>query len=286
MNLPDSGLGYQPSLFTLAPLPRLKVGSNFKRMVPGGMVSYGNIVGEEIPHTTVDRRILTLLVTLSKRQDQRRVSVESVTEFLREYMGQERTGGQTGNIGSVSKAIRRLATLGVAIEEGVSHDGLRAMAGRGIFTLSSGYQITWAGGRFKKAIVQPGLLDSLTYFEWSTDAHAYLVDRAVPFDLRQGMSIRGELANDLYHMVNRRNYAMHQQGEKDHFIPWIGLYAQYSQTGGMLNDKQMERLRNNIKAALRTVPNASYEMDKREKGIIFKRTPLIVDPNAQTTGYA
>lgn len=285
MNLPDFPLGYQPPLFTIAPLPRTKVGPFFKRMVPGGMVSYASAVGEEIPHTTVDRRIITLLVTLSKKQNQKRVGVESVASFLSEYMGQEARGGERGNIGSISKAIRRLGTLAVAIEGGVSHDGMKALAGKS-FTLSREYQITWAGGRFKTALVQPGLLDALTFFEWSEDAHKVLVENAVPFDLRQGMSIRGELANDLYHMINRRNYAMHQQGEKTHFIPWNGLYAQYSQTGGILNEKQMERLRLNIKAALKTLPAIEYEMAKRDQGIIFRRTPLIVDPNGKHTGYA
>lgn len=282
----ESSLGFQPSLLTIAPLPRTKVGPYFKRMVPQGQVSYSSVIGEELPHTTIDRRIAALLVTLSKKRNSRRVSVESVEDFLQEYMGQDASGGKTGNIGSVSKAIRRLATLAFYVEQGVSHDGLRAMAGQGA-TMASGYQITWAGGRFQKAIVQPGLLDSLTYFEWSTEAHRWLVETAVPFDLRVGMSIRGELANDLYHMINRRNYAMHQQGADDHFIPWTGLYAQYSQTGGFLSDKQMERLRLNIKSALKTLNGIQYGITKRgtHEGIVFKRTPLIVDPEAKTTGF-
>ena len=278
-DFPD--IGFQPALLTIAPLPRTKVGTHFKRMVPGGMVSYFAL--EEIPHTTVDRRIAALLVTLSKRTGKKRVSVDSVEEFLREYMGQDARGGVRGNIGSVSKAIRRMATTAVAIEEGVSHDGLRAMAGRGIFTLASGYQILWAGGRFKNAIVQPGLLDSLTYFEWSVEAHKWLVESAVPFDLRVGMSIRGELANDLYHMINRRNYAMHQQGKTEHHIEWKGLYAQYGQNGGILNESQMKSFRRTFKAALDEVPGQGFVVD--EKGLHLVKTPLIVDPEAKTTGY-
>lgn len=279
-DFPD--IGFQPALLTIAPLPRTSVGSFFKRMVPQGQVSYSSVIGEAIPHTTIDRRIAALLVTLSKKRKSRRVAVDSVEEFLREYMGQDSSGGKTGNIGSISKAIRRFATLAFYVEQGVSHDGLRAMAGQGAI-MASGYQITWAGGRFRTAIVQPGLLDSLTYFEWSTEAHRWLVETAVPFDLREGMNIRGELANDLYHMINRRNYAMHQKGETDYRIPWSGLYAQYSQTGGILNESQMKSFRRTFKAALAEVPGSGFQAD--EKGLHLLRTPLTVDPEAKTTGF-
>lgn len=277
MNLPEKAIGYQTSLFSFFPLPRTNVGKTFERSINGVSCFYADALG--IPHTTLDRRWIEIVTTKAKQSGDAHVEFESVCRELARY-GMERDGRY---ILPARKALYRFGNLQIHTEAVEKVKGGMEMHRALNFAIADKVEVFWGSGRADLA--PPELFDGHNYMNLSKTFMDF-VDRAAPHVQDHYMQIQSPLTLDVYDWLVKKLYSLDQASE---LIRWPWLYAQFGQTGGILNPNQMKNLRRLIKTSLLDIVQNYYTAARAEvtdEGIILKKSPPLIAPDNKKAGFA
>lgn len=273
--VPQKALGFQTSLFTYFPLPRTNVGNEFSREVNFTKCVYMDPLG--IPHTAIERRWIEITTTLAKKAGDPWVEFGAVSHAMTRY-GMERTGMY---IQPARKALYKFANLHVSTMRVGKVEGVEAHQSLN-FAVARKAQILWARGRTD--IVAPELFDGQNFMELSPE-YMDFVKNAAPHNQDHYMAIQSPLELDLYHWIVTKLYTL----KETELVSWAGIYAQFGQSGGMLNDSQMKNLRRLIKTGLYNIISTYYpkaKVEATDEGIVLKKSPPLIEPDSKKAGFS
>lgn len=279
MNLPENRLGYQSSLFTTMPLPRINVGEKFIREVNGVKVTYTNPFG--IPYRPMDRRILEILTTKAVKTKSRRVEFGPVYRELASY-GMAKTSTY---LGPAIKAFQRIGSLAVYPEAVGEVRGLGFLLVKP-FIIADEYAVLWGKGRADLA--QPELIDRLTYMTFSEGAW-YFVESSAPHVQDDYMKIQSPFTQDVYPWVVSKLWSLSQQDKDEELVKWTSIYSQFGQTGGRLKETQMKDIRRLTKTSVYDIVKNYYKNARiriTDEGIVFRKSPPLIDPESKKAGFS
>lgn len=274
-SISEKDLGFQIAPFTLFPLPRVKVGKEFTRVVNGSSCSY--FCSSGVPYTAIDRRWLEIVTTLGKRQyPEPCIEFGSISSTLKQY-GMARANNY---ILPARKALEKIARLHISITRITESKGVDIQQGIDI-SVSERHQILWARGRAN--LVEPELFDGENFMDISS-GFLNLVKDAAPHIQADYMAIQSPLMLDVYQWLIRRLYGM----KDDALIRWAWIYAQFG-NGEILNDSQMKDLRRKFKETVAEIQAKYYPgaiMKFTDEGLILFRSPPLIEPDSKKAGYS
>lgn len=274
MSLTDKSLGFQTSFLTHFPLPRTKVGNEFRRTVNGIECVYMDPLG--IPYTTNDRRWIEIATTLAKQTKDSWIAFGSVSQALERY-GMDRNGQY---ILPARKALYKFANLHISTMKVANIGGMLAHQSINL-TVARKAQILWARGRTD--VVVPELFDGQNFMELSPEFMEF-VDNAVPHVQAHYMAIQSPLTLDVYHWLVTKLYTL----TNDELIKWAWLYSQFGQ-GGRLNESQMKSMRRLIKASVLEIITKYYtkaRVKATDEGIVLMKSPPLIEPDSKKAGFS
>lgn len=275
--VPKTALGFQTSIFNFFPLPRTNVGNEFRRTVNFVECVYWDPLG--IPHTAIERRWIEIVTTLAKKANDGWVEFGSVSHAMERY-GMNRSGGVRGYILPARKALYKFANLHVSTMRVGKVAGIEAHQALN-FAVAENVQVLWARGRTD--LVVPELFDGQNFMELS-NGFMKLVKDAAPHNQEHYMQIQSPLELDLYQWLVTKLYTL----KEDELIKWASLYAQFGQTGGMLNESQMKDLRRKVKTCLYHIVTEYYPKAKvkaTDEGFVLMKSPPLIEPNDKRAGF-
>jgi len=274
MSISNKSLGFQPSFLTHFPLPRTRVGNEFRRTVNGIKCIYMDPLG--IPYTTNERRWIEITTTLAKQIGSTWVEFGAVSHAMERY-GMDRSSRY---ILPARRALYKFANLHISTMKVANIGGMEAHQAINL-TIAKKAQILWARGRTD--LVVPELFDGQNFMELSDEFMGF-VATAAPHVQEHYMQIQSPLTLDLYHWLVTKLYTLNNE----ELIKWSWLYSQFGQ-GGRLNDSQMKSMRRLIKASLFDILNNYYTKARvgvTDEGIILKKSPLLIEPDSKKAGFS
>lgn len=274
MSISNKSLGFQPSFLTYFPLPRTRVGNEFRRTVNGIECVYFDPMG--IPYTTNDRRWIEITTTLAKKTGNAWVEFGAVSHALERY-GMDRSSRY---ILPARKALYKFANLHISTMKIANIGGLEAHQSINL-AIAKKVQILWARGR--SDLVVPDLFDEQNFMELSDEFMSF-VDNAAPHIQEHYMQIQSPLTLDLYHWLVTKLYML----KNEELIKWSWLYSQFGQ-GGYLNESQMKSMRRLIKASLFDIVKNYYQKARikiTDEGVILMKSSPLIEPDNKKAGFS
>jgi hypothetical protein len=181
--------------------------------------SSGSLEPYGIPFGIYPRILLLLITSYAKHQKRREIILsENITKFMREKLGYDLTGGETGTLNQLNNQLDRLLNCRLCFRRNKKTQNGRVKKTTDYFNQISKIEL-WESGEGTKSDSQIKAVLSESYYNW-------IRKTAYPVDLKTVEAMRSSLlALDLYLFLCSRTFRINPK-KYETYISWASLEKQ------------------------------------------------------------